>query len=226
MQMPAALEQLVESVKQYKLLLGIAGAIAIVVGAFVFVHSPAQARIAELESRKATLDRELAQTRTAVADLVRFRKETVELEKRLETIAEKLPTQRELPPLYRRTYEAASRAGLAVALFQPKEPKAQDYYTEIPITLTAEGSYHQLGKFFETTANFSRIVTVADMKMTGLNRHKAPLRAEVTLATYVYRPVGSPPVPKPGAAKPGAPAPAPAPAQTPAPKAAVPGKPA
>jgi type IV pilus assembly protein PilO len=222
MQMPAALEQLVESLKQHKLILGFAGVVVIAVGAFVLVHSPARARIAELESRRAALDRELAQARTAVADLVRFRKETVELEKRLETIAEKLPTQRELPPLYRRTYEAASKAGLAVALFQPREPRAQDYYTEIPITLTAEGSYHQLGKFFETTANFSRIVTVADMKMTGLNRTKAPLRAEVTLATYVYRPVGSPPVPKPGA-KPGS---TPPPAATPAPKAALPGRPA
>jgi hypothetical protein len=43
-----------------------------------------------------------------------------------------------------------------------------------------------------------RVVTVNDWKLTGLNRTKQPLRADITLATYTYRPVGSPPAPKSG----------------------------
>jgi type IV pilus assembly protein PilO len=212
MPLPAFLDPIVNAPRHLKLLLGIIGLVVIALGGYFLVISPAQTRLSALERQRANLERELVEARSAVADLVRFRRETAEIERRLEAIAEKLPTQRELPPLYRTTYEAAAKAGLGVALFQPREPRVQDYYTEIPIAVTAEGTYHQLGKFFESTAGFSRVVNVSDVKMTGLGRGKSTLRADMTLATYVYRPVGSPPAPKPGAV--GTPAP---PAHTPAP---------
>ena len=67
-----------------------------------------------------------------------------------------------------------------------------------PITLAAEGGYHQLGEFFERVAGFPRVVTVQEMKMAGISKSRNPLKADLVLATYQYRPVGSPPAPKPG----------------------------
>jgi type IV pilus assembly protein PilO len=75
-----------------------------------------------------------------------------------------------------------------------------DFYTEIPILVTAEGGYHQVGAFFERIARLPRVVKVGEAKLSGLSRATDPLRAEITLATYTYRPPGSPPAPKaPGA---------------------------
>jgi type IV pilus assembly protein PilO len=209
MRAPAFLAPIVNASRSRKLLLGLIGLAIIGVGSIVLLISPARARVAGLEIRHAALQRELAQARAQVADLVRYRREVAELEKRLALITEKLPTQREIPPLYRTTYDAASKAGLAVALFQPKDPRVQDYYTEIPIAITAEGTYHQVGEFLETVAGFPRLVTVGDMKMTGIGKAKTTLRADITLATFVYRPVGSPAAPKPGVTKPGTPPPTP-----------------
>jgi type IV pilus assembly protein PilO len=107
--------------------------------------------------------------------------------------------------LYRALSSAAEQVGLGVSLFQPREARAKDVVSEIPITLTAEGSYHQLAKFFERVAGLPRVVTVNDFKMSGLAKAKNSMRADMTLATYMYR-AGAAAAPKPGA--PAAPKPA------------------
>jgi type IV pilus assembly protein PilO len=167
---------------------------------YYFLLSPLQQRVAELEVQNEQVQREVAQHRAMVADLERYRREATELEKRLAMLQEKLPTEKEMPPLYRTMSDAAFESGLAVSLFQPREPKVRDFYNEIPISIVAEGGYHELGEFLEKVGRLPRVVTVGDMKLSGLPKQKNPMKAEVTFATYTYRPVGSPPAPKPGAA--------------------------
>ena len=150
-----------------------------------------------------------------------------------------------MPSLYRTLSDAAMQAGLAVALFQPRAPVVRDFYSEIPISLVAEGGYHDVGNLFGRVAALPRTTTIGEFKLTGVGAEAArpvpspppgragalrppiegggsrrpaadaatkplhALRAEMTLLTYVYRPVGSPPAPKPPAAasKPEAPKP-------------------
>ena len=101
---------------------------------------------------------------------------------------------------------AAEQSGLSVALFQPKAAVPKDVVSEIPITITASGTYHQLAKFFERVAGLPRVVNVNDFKMAGLGKSKDSMRADLTLATYMYRSAPPPPPAKPGApaAKPSA----------------------
>ena len=144
----------------------------------------------------------MGQSRAVVANLARYRREAAELEARLNLLKERLPTEKEMPTLYRTLSDAGTQAGLGVSLFQPRDPSTKDYYNEIPITVTAEGTYHEIGEFFERLAKLSRVVNVTDFRLTALARQRVPLRAEMTLATYTYRPIGSPPAPKaPGAKK-------------------------
>jgi type IV pilus assembly protein PilO len=77
----------------------------------------------------------------------------------------------------------------------------RDYYSEIPISLNAEAGYHQIGEFFERVAKLARVVNITEIKFNGLNRPRVPVRAELVLATYMYRPVGAPPAPKPPGAR-------------------------
>jgi len=48
----------------------------------------------------------------------------------------------------------------------------------------------------ERVAKLARVVNVSEIKLSGLNRPRNPIRAELVLATYMYRPVGSAPAPK------------------------------
>jgi type IV pilus assembly protein PilO len=88
-----------------------------------------------------------------------------------------------------------------MSLFQPRPVTTHDVYTEIPITFTGEAGYHQIGEFLEKVARFPRVVTVSEMKMTTGSRARVPVKADLVLATYMYRPIGAPPPPKPAGAK-------------------------
>jgi type IV pilus assembly protein PilO len=205
MALPAPLQSFVDGPKLPKVVLGVIGLVALAALSYFFLISPIQLRIEALVQRKTQVTTEVTQARAQVAEIERFRREIVELEKRLVLLQDRLPSEKETPTLYRALSSAAEQVGLGVSLFQPREARAKDVVSEIPITLTAEGSYHQLAKFFERVAGLPRVVTVNDFKMSGLAKAKNSMRADMTLATYMYR-AGAAAAPKPGA--PAAPKPA------------------
>lgn len=212
MALPPPLQNFVDGPKLPKVVLGVVGLVALVALSYFFLLSPLQLRIDALVLRKTQLTTEVTQARAQVAEIERFRREIVELEKRLVLLQDRLPSEKETPTLYRALSSAAEQAGLGVSLFQPREARAKDVVNEIPITLTAEGSYHQLAKFFERVAGLPRVVTVNDFKMSGLPKAKNTMKADMTLATYMYRsgsaaapakPGAAPVAPKPAASLPG-----------------------
>ncbi|HYU15942.1 MAG TPA: type 4a pilus biogenesis protein PilO [Candidatus Acidoferrum sp.] len=200
---------IVNAPKIQKVIAGAFFLVAIVAGAYFLLLSPAQARVAELRTKNDALQSEVTQSRALAANLARFRQEALVLRSRLESARERLPNEREVTVLYRSVSDLAFRAGLAMSTFQPREPQTKDYYTEIPITITAEASYHDIGRFFERLAQLPRIVNISDVRFSGITKPGATIRADMTLLTYTYRPEGSPPpAPKGGPPPPrGAPAP-------------------
>jgi type IV pilus assembly protein PilO len=169
-------------------------------GAYAAIPGSIRARVVALESRQAELRRALSEARAAMSELERPRAEMVEIEARLERLRQRLPLEREIPSLYRALYAAAAETSLAVGLFQPGEPRAREYYTEIPIAVTVHGTYHRLGRFLAGIAELSRVVTVESLKLIAIEHASLSLRAEMILTTYVYRPAVPPAV---AAASPG-----------------------
>jgi len=205
MALPAALQNFVDGPKMPKVVLGLVGVVAILAGAYFLLLSPVQARIDALVTKRTALTTEVNQVRAQVAEIERYKREIGELEKRLALLRDRLPSDKETPTLYRAVSAAAEQSGLGVALFQPRAAVPKDVVNEIPITITAQGSYHQLAKFFERVAGLPRVVNVTDFKMTGLGKAKDSMKADLTLATYMYRSAPPPPPAKPGEA-PAAPA--------------------
>src|SRR5918995_5829871 len=211
MALPAPLQNFVDGPKLPKVVLGVVGLVALVAASYFFLLAPVQERIAVLVERKAKVSADVAKARAQVAEIERFRRELVELEKRLALLQDRLPSEKETPTLYRALSSAAEQSGLGVSLFQPREARAKDVVNEIPIILAAEGSYHQVAKFFERVAALPRVVTVNDFKLSGLGKARNSMRVDLTLATYMYksslapapaRPA-APVAPKPGASLPG-----------------------
>jgi len=206
-----ALDAIVNAPRQQKVIFGVM--LLVIVGAlsYFLLISPAATDRDGLRQQNEVLRAEVLKARADEANLRPFRAQAEALRKRLETAKERLPSEREIPRLYRQVSDLASQAGLGVALFQPKNPEDRDVLTEVPIAVTVECSYNQLGTFFEKLGQLPRIVSLNEFKFTGIERPTGTVRAEMTLATYVFRPEGAPPPPKPGA-----PAPVPAPAPPPA----------
>lgn len=186
---------------------GIVG-LVIVAALGYFIVSPKSAERDVLRQRNVVLQAEVAKARVEEAGLRTFRAQADTLRKRLDLAKGRLPSEREIPGLYRQISELALQAGLAVALFAPKPGEDKDTVTEIPIAVSAEGTYHQLGGFFSRIGRIPRIVNLGDFRLAGVERPTGTLRADLTLATYLFRPEGSPPAAgTPGAPAPGSPPP-------------------
>jgi type IV pilus assembly protein PilO len=226
----AFLDPLVDAPRWQQLVLGVIGLIGLGGVGHLLAISALETRVAELYAQRDAQRQEISRMQALAADLPRVRREATEVERRLEAAKEKLPSEREMPAFYRTLSDAAVQAGLAVTLFQPQGPRVGDFYSEIPIVLIAEGDYHDVGDFVGRVATLSRTTTIGELKLTGASAdtgrpgpapapalrsgggesriHQAAtakkpqhsLRAEITLLTYVYRPVGSPPAPKSAAA--------------------------
>ena len=197
MPLPPIFDPIVNAPRPQKLVAGAVGLIIVVAAGYFLLLAPAEAQVSQLRAQLTSLQRDVERNRAIVADLAKYRREVVELEARLNALKDRLPGEKEIPTLYRAVTDAASGSGLGVSLFQPRPPVIRDYYSEIPIALNAEASYHQIGEFFERVAKLARVVNVTEIKLTGVNRPRSPVRAELVLATYMYRPIGSPPPPKP-----------------------------
>ena len=201
MALPAFFNPIVNAPTPQKIVAGIMG-VAIIVGvSYVTLLQPQITVVDQLRPELAALQREVAEKRTILADLAKFRREVADLEARLNVLKDRLPSEREMPGLYRTLSDAAAASGLGLSLFQPRPVTTHEVYTEIPIAVTGEAGYHQVGEFLEKVARFPRVVTVTELKMSTGPRPRVLVKADLILATYMYRPIGAPPPPKPAGAK-------------------------
>ena len=54
---------------------------------------------------------------------------------------------------------------MQINLFKPEQERQQDFYSEKPIKLMMQGSYHQFALFASDIAALPRIVTLHDIKL-------------------------------------------------------------
>jgi type IV pilus assembly protein PilO len=200
-----ALDALINAPRQQKLIVG-SMLLVIVAGlAYFFLISGARAERDTLLEENEVRRAEVLKGKADEANLRPFRAQAEALRKKLETAKERLPSEREIPQVYRQVSDLATQSGLGVSLFQPKPAEERDVLSEVPIAVTAECTYHQLGAFLARVGKMPRIVSLGEFRLIGIDRPTGTLRAEMTLATYTFRAEGAPPPP----AKPGAPTPTP-----------------
>jgi type IV pilus assembly protein PilO len=208
-----ALDPLINAPRPQKLIFGTMLLIILGALAYFFLISGARAERDTLLEENEVRRAEVIKAKADEANLRPFRAQAEVLRRKLDTAKERLPSEREIPQVYRQVSDLATQSGLGVSLFQPKPAEERDVLSEVPIAVTAECTYHQLGAFLERVGKMPRIVSLGEFRLIGIDRPTGTLRAEMTLATYTFRAEGAPPPP----AKPGAPAPPPAPVGTPAP---------
>jgi type IV pilus assembly protein PilO len=208
-----ALDPLINAPRPQKLIFGTMLLVILGALAYFFLISGARAERDTLLEENEVRRAEVIKAKADEANLRPFRTQAEVLRRKLDTAKERLPSEREIPQVYRQVSDLATQSGLGVSLFQPKPAEERDVLSEVPIAVTAECTYHQLGAFLERVGKMPRIVSLGEFRLIGIDRPTGTLRAEMTLATYTFRAEGAPPPP----AKPGAPAPPPAPVGTPAP---------
>ncbi len=142
-------------------------------GIFYFTHlapfgfQNGNDKYAVLKSDYEKKSSELARARASVADLPRFEAEYDQLHQRWELASELLPTDRQLSTLLRKITLAGQQTGVHFVMFRPNGLRPSEYHTELPVSISVTGQYHDVGSFLAELANLRRIVTVSNLKLTN-----------------------------------------------------------
>ena len=120
-------------------------------------------------------------------NLPELRKQKQQVEEYVTQLEKQLPGKAEMDALLTDINQACIGRGLQFELFRPGAVAVRDYYAELPITIRVSGRYHDIGAFAADVANLSRIVTLHDLAITGVQREGGgSLSMDAVARTYRY----------------------------------------
>jgi type IV pilus assembly protein PilO len=156
-------------------------------GAFYYFYempkrADLDARQRELTTIRLRIDKALATAR----QLNEFKKEVADLRARLDSLRPILPDARDAGELLRRMTGLAKEANLTVLGFKPHLPIQKAMHAEWPITLSLEGSYHNLGAFLDLVSRFPRIINVSSLVISAKEPARPNASVEVTCTATTF----------------------------------------
>ena len=185
---------------------GQVGAFVVVAGLAIFGFwnyyvTDMQADIQIRQARLTTLRTDITRGLATARRLPEFQAQVSELEHRLEGLKAVLPEEKDVAEILRRVQGLATQSNLSIQRFTPQPQKQQQLYAELPFKLQAEGTYHDLGLFFDRISKFHRIINVSDVSIKPRPQPEAgsTIVAELLATTFVLQ-EGQRPAAKPGAA--------------------------
>lgn len=158
-------------------------------GAWTYLLAPARVELAERQALMATLEGDLGRARLTAARLPHFQQEVRQLEAALIETTAVIPEEKDPQDVLRNLHQLASESALAIASFAPKAVVTKPQDLEWPIELGIEGSYHDLGRFFDRVAAMSRLISVSDLKITSRVKPdgRGTIAASCVATTYVFK---------------------------------------
>jgi len=163
--------------------LGIAG-----VGVFYYFYAaPRQLEMAEREKKLATLHADINKGMTTATKLAEFRVQVAELQAQLDRLKERLPDQKDVADLLRGVQTLATQSSLTIRGFKPSPTATKQLHAEWPIALQLDGTYHNLGMFFDRISKFSRIINAGNISIRAKDKPgpNSTVTAECTATTFV-----------------------------------------
>ena len=155
------------------------------------IYKPNVIKIEALQARKSKIEAELQQAREAVSRLPEIQRQYVILMRKWEQAQQLLPSAKELSTLLKNIQNVGYEAGVRFNTFKPSTAAGDSLYSQIPVSMTVTGNYHQLAWFLANIGNLPRIVTSSNVKVIPNSDAKERLRdltikADLTTTTYIY----------------------------------------
>ena len=142
-------------------------AAALVGGGYYVKFQDMQKNILKQDRNLEELQKKIKEGEAAERQLPQFMEEVARLELELDKLLRILPSQRRTEDLLRRIRSLTEQGDFLLMRFTPHSIARQDdFYSEWPIQIELEGTYHNLALFFDRISRFSRIINVENLKIT------------------------------------------------------------
>ena len=158
-------------------------------GAWQLLIGPERAALETSRAHMATVEADVMKVQAVANKLPVMQREVRALEVALRETTAVIPDEKDPQDVLRNLHELASESSLDIATFTPKPIVAKPQYSEWSIQLGLEGSYHDLGRFFDRIATMSRLMSVSDLNIR--TRTKTTGRGSVAVTclatTFVFK---------------------------------------
>jgi type IV pilus assembly protein PilO len=159
-------------------------------GVALFYYFYVMPTTADMDGRKQTLAALRANiTKGSITanQLNQFKGQVAELEARLESLRAVLPEEKDVADLLRRIQTLAAQSNLAIRGFKPQPSVTKTLHAEWPIQLKLDGTYHNMGLFFDRVSKFSRIINISNVDIRGKDRPEPNMTvsADCVATTFV-----------------------------------------
>jgi len=170
-------------------IVGVVLGVAMFVVLNIYVFKDIRSQIERLETNIDELEREIEKGRAAKADLPRLEEDIRNYEIELERLRKILPTKRETDNLIKRAKQLTERGRFRLTRFTPGGFEDRDFFIEWPIRVGLDGTYHELGLFFDRLSRFSRIINVTELTINPIKKSDSgfTIHAEFVQRTYIYK---------------------------------------
>ena len=159
-------------------------------GGHHYLLKPKYEELDAQEAKLAELQIKIQEGRAAKAELPRFREEVQRLELELDKLLRILPARRNTPELLRRIRDLTEQGDFELKRFTPGNFIDQEFYSEWPIAISLDGTYHNLALLFDRVSRFSRIINIEGLKVQDVrSRDSGPdtIEANFTAKTFIYK---------------------------------------
>lgn len=171
------------------LIVGLVLGIALYVVLQMYYFKGIEENIAGLKTKIDGLEREIEKGRAAKADLPRLEEDIRNFQLELDRLRKILPTSLETDSLLKRLKQLTERGRFKLLSFRPGGFEDRGFFLEWPIKVELDGTYHELGLFFDRLSRFSRIINVNDLSISPTNSggRGFTIRASFTQRTFIYK---------------------------------------
>jgi type IV pilus assembly protein PilO len=184
----------------WKVQVGVFLAIAIAAaGAFYWYYvQDVETALAADQKKLDALNADIRKGLATARQLPAFQRQVGELEARLVSLRPVLPEEKDVGDLLRRLQTLATESNLQIKGFKPAAIVSKPTHAEWPISLELDGTYHNMGLFFDRVSKFPRIINMSEVAIKGKDKPQpgSTISAKCVATTYVLVEPAPPAAPK------------------------------
>ncbi|MBT6181146.1 MAG: type 4a pilus biogenesis protein PilO [Luminiphilus sp.] len=161
--------------------------VLLVLGGYYYHVAALSERLQASEVEELDLRRQFERKSFEAENLEAYKAQLVEMRDSFGALVSQLPSDTEVPGLLEDISAKGELNGLRIESIDLLDEVLEEFYVELPISITANGSYHDLGAFVSGMAGLPRIVTLHDFEIVMDGDKSANLRMDLVAKTYRYK---------------------------------------
>ena len=118
-----------------------------------------------------------------------LKKKITRIGEKINYYEKKLPGEKEIPAILENLSRAAQKLNVRISEIKPLDQVelGQKVYYSVPILVSAECGYHQLGRFINALEKADRFMKISDIKIEAASDAHCRHQAQLIVVTYVMK---------------------------------------